>query len=164
MNRTNRTEGSILRRVRELFFVAVAVCLPSSALAGSVAGLAALIATSSCIGQKVDDVALFKPAAVAWESIGQQYEHGISNAEAEGEITATEAESLRAAGVELGRALVEGDRTGIALTPWATMRQWADRGIAVRLADGEIGPGVAASFTERVDNFTTTLERLRTTF
>ena len=147
--------------MNRILAAAAAFCL---AVLSPAALVAPALLTSSCIGSKVDTLALFEPAALAWPAVSIDYLHGVDNAEAVGDLSAEAAASLRIAGEELGRAIEEKDRTAIALAPWAAMQPMVARGIAVQLADGEIGPGVAASLTEQLDKFTDTITRIRSTF
>jgi hypothetical protein len=121
----------------------------------------AITLVPSCISQRTDPVALFGPAAVAWPGVADDYARGIDDGVEDGDITPTDASELQADGIRMKFALDTKSREQIMAVPWDTMEPWADRGIDDKLEDQDIGPGVAASLRERVDNFTKTVNRIK---
>lgn len=118
---------------------------------------------TSCLGPKVDDLALFEPAQLAWSEVKSDLEAGYSDGENAGDLTLEDADTLRGHTVELGTAIREKDRDGLRLVPWPTMYPWALRGIDAQLAEGQIGPGVAESFRVHDGKFDEIMQRLRGT-
>lgn len=123
--------------------------------------------SSSCIGRKVDDLALFKPAAAAWSGgeedpngIKQDFERGLADGVEDGELAPDSAAILRMEGEGLGVALDNQDRAALRGIPWPTMREWAARGIEDKAQDGEIGPQVADILHGRLDDFSNVLQRI----
>lgn len=114
------------------------------------------LALAGCTGQKARDHVLMPAMALAWPGVSADVQRGIDDAAADGDLTMVEAAQWDSTLVNFGAAVREGDRTQFAAEAgnWPAFRAFGDRGIADRVEDGEIGPGVAASFTERLDNFT----------
>lgn len=118
---------------------------------------------ASCVGPKVDGIALFEPAQLAWPEIRADLEAGLAYGVNEGELTVPAAEALRDEAAKLEAALATTNRNTLRLVPWPTLRPWASRGIDAQLARAEIGPGVAESFQESLRNFDELMGRLRGT-
>lgn len=129
----------------------------------AVAVLFACLPLQSCpsIGTKVDALALFEPAQLAWPEVKSDIEAGYVAGEASGELRAGAAVTMRAESERLETALKEKDRAGIRVVPWPAMYLWAVRGIDAQLDRGEIGPGVADTFREHDANFDLIMQRLR---
>ena len=117
--------------------------------------------SSSCIGRKVDDLALFSPAALTWPAVEQDFERGLADGVEDGDLVADSAAILRMEGHALEEALDNRDRDALRGVPWPAMEEWASRGIQDKLSDGEIGEGVAMSLRGQLQDFSTTLNRLR---
>lgn len=115
----------------------------------------------ACFARRGEPTVLFPPAQIAWESISIEYVRGIEDGEQDGDVSAPLADDLREMGTDLGQSLVAQDRVALRAINWSVMRPFAQRGIDDKLDDGEIGPGVANSLEERLDNFTETIERLQ---
>lgn len=121
-----------------------------------------LVALVACIGPRAKGPALFPPAALAWPAVESDYQRGVADGVADGDLAALAAEDLLHKGEALGAALEVRSVEQLRLVPWATtMSPWATRGIADKLEDGEIGPGVADSLREQLVNFTETINRLQ---
>ena len=118
-----------------------------------------------CVGvpDKIQEVALFEPAQLAWSAVESDARIGIADAESEGVITGDQAAGLVFDLVELETALGESNRTQIRMSAWPQLKTYAERGIAVQLAEGKIGPGVAESFREHLANFDTIIKAIRGT-
>lgn len=116
----------------------------------------------SCVGPDVVEGAQFPAAQLAWPGVEGDYLRGIADGTSEGDLTMQAADELRAECDTMRAALLAKDPDALRLVPWSTiMRPWADRGIADKLGDGEVGPTVAEELTERVSNFTATIESLQ---
>tara|TARA_R110000822_G_scaffold120633_3_gene254145 strand:- start:7463 stop:7882 length:420 start_codon:yes stop_codon:yes gene_type:complete len=113
------------------------------------------------LGPKVDDLALFEPAQVTWSAVENDLLRGIEDGVSEGDLMPAAADNLRASADGMELALREKDRDALRLSPWSELEPWADRGIDDKLADGEIGPGVASSLREQLANFTNIVNKLR---
>lgn len=118
-------------------------------------------AFQSCLGPKVDSFALFKPVQITWPAVEDDLHRGIDDGVEDGELTVTAADSLRAHGDSMEAALQDKNRDALRLVPWGTLEPWADRGIADKEADGDIGSGVAVSLREQLANFTTIITKLQ---
>ncbi len=117
----------------------------------------------SCIAPRVERIALFEPAQLAWPDVKSDLEAGYADGMSEGALVFSAATALRAESVKLEDALRTKSRDDLRLVPWPTMKPWAERGIAAQLNAGEIGPGVAQTFTEHLSNFNDIMNRLRGT-
>lgn len=121
-----------------------------------------LLPFTSCIGAKATKEAQFPAAELAWPGVKSDFLRGVDVVAAKGELGDAEAGNLRAEADHLGAALSERDLNALRLVPWSkAMRPLADRGIADQLAHSEVGPTVAAELSERVVNFTATVESLQ---
>ena len=119
------------------------------------------ISLQSCLGSKVDDLALFEPAQLAWPEIEKDYFRGLEDGVSEGDIVLVSADAMRAEAPRMRDALMAKSRDQLRLVPWPTMKPWAQRGIDDALADGDVGPGVADSLREQLQNFDVTVIKLR---
>lgn len=115
----------------------------------------------ACIGPAADDFALFGPAANAWPAVEEDYLRGIDDGVADADLSSDAADVLRLRGDELGDALAEKDRHAVRVVPWTSMEPWAERGIADKVDDGEVGPGVAVSLLEQLRLFGVAIGRLQ---
>lgn len=120
---------------------------------------------SSCLGPKVDTVALFEPAALAWPAVEEDVEFGLAAAEEENveDVPAIKAsiDKGRYHCEELGAALLSKDRSRLRLVPWPSLEGWAIAGISSELSAGAIGPGVAESLREQLSKFSAVILRLQ---
>jgi hypothetical protein len=135
--------------MKNLLLIVVALCACSAFVA------------QSCLGPKVDDLALFKPAQLTWPAVENDLLRGIEDGVEDGDLTVAGAETLHIHGDSMEAALRDKDRDALRLVPWGTLEPWADRGIVDKEADGEIGSGVAASLREQLANFTTVITKLQ---
>ena len=104
----------------------------------------------------------FQPAGMAWPAVENDYIRGIADGVEDGDLDATAAQMLYDQGYNLGEILSREDVEALYLIPWgATMRPWADRGVADKLEDGEVGPLVADELLEQIINFTTVIQSLK---
>lgn len=126
----------------------------------AICALPFLVACPS-LGSKVDDVALFKPAQIAWSAVENDLLRGIDDGVSEGDLTTEAADDLRSDADDMEDALRAKDRDALRLVPWGELEPWAERGIDDKVIDGEIGVGVAGSLLEQLRNFTTVIDKLR---
>jgi hypothetical protein len=124
-----------------------------------------LLLGSACIGARTKQAAEFPPAELAWPGVRGDYVRGLADGMADGELAQADVDNLSMLGVQLGSAIDARDLNALRLVPWSkAMRPWADRGIADKLEDGEVGPTVAAELAERVVLFTETIQSLQGIF
>lgn len=116
---------------------------------------------TSCFSPRVDPIALWGPADMAWPAVERDYERGIQDGVEDHELSAASAGVLLQDGATLGKVIDTKDREALMAVPWDAMSHWANRGIQDKLEDGEVGPGVAASLREQLVNFTETIHRLQ---
>lgn len=121
-------------------------------------------ALGGCAGTAAREHVALPAARTAYESVINDVERGIADGLADGELNQTQADALNAQAQQLRIALAFNDldeaAPAIVAAAWPVLKPWAERGVADRLEDGEIGPGVAASFTERINNFTEALGKI----
>lgn len=129
-------------------------------LAAALLCTAFFVSGCALFGPTVDELALFEPAQLAWPDVWGDLEEGYTDGEAAGDLTAEAAGVLRAASVDMGKALNAKSVDDLRAVPWNTMEPWAYRGIDARLAREEIGPGVADSFRVNVGQFSRAVHRL----
>ena len=127
--------------------------------------LVACLTLQSCpsLEARVDSLALFGPAQLAWSEVESDLVAGYSDGETTGDLTLEDAEALRENTAELEDAIAAKDRDALRLVPWPTMYPWALRGIDAQIAAGQIGPGVAESFRVHDAKFDEIMKRLRGT-
>ncbi len=90
----------------------------------------------------------------AWEEVRADVERGVADGDTDGELNADERAGLSRTITDLTVALhSEEIQPGDLVALWAALKPWAERGIADRVDDGEIGAGVAESFRERLTQF-----------
>lgn len=121
----------------------------------------ALLPLASCIGAKVDQHTLFPAAHLAWPAVENDLHRGLADAQEDGDLAPSEAGALHEDGERLELALLTRDRAALRTVVWVPLQAFADRGIQDKLADGEIGPGVANSLREQLVNFTAAINRLQ---
>lgn len=117
--------------------------------------------SSSCVAPRVEKVALFEPAQLAWPEVETDYLRGIDDGVSEGDLVATAADALRAEAPKMETALEEKNTDKLRLVPWTTMKPWVSRGIDDALADGELGPTSAESARVHLQKFDDIVSRLR---
>ncbi len=118
----------------------------------------------SCAGpHQVSDnfSALLKPALFAWPAVEVDVLRGIDWMVEQKDLSHAEGTAEHAMVDALGVALLAEDRNAIAAAPWFDMEGYAHTGIEDKLNAGEIGPGVAASLREQIDNFTIIMDKLQ---
>lgn len=120
----------------------------------TIALLAASLFVQSCFGPRVKPAAVFPPAALAWPAVDEDVQRGIADAVEDGDLTQDAANALNTQALRIGTALTERDLETIRVAPWSSLEPWAERGIADKVDDGEIGPGVALSLREQLAKFT----------
>ena len=113
----------------------------------------------ACVASRIEDPALFAPAQLAWPAVRSDYDRGVAAAaDANDSVLLS---SLKKNSDDMTAALDSSDVDALRLVPWSTMHPWCSTGIAAKLSDGEIGPGVADSLIEQLTNFTITITRLQ---
>ena len=123
--------------------------------------LALVCALPACISHQAREDALVPAVQSAWTSVVWDIDRGIQTGVDTGDLTAEAALNLHENAATLQDRIELGDVTDIDLLAWRTMlKHWALIGIDDRLADGEISPGVAASFRERIVRMDESLELL----
>ena len=118
---------------------------------------------ASCAGPRAQRQALAPAVVAAWNGasgVEADVEAGIADAEAAGALSSSEATSLRALASELDRALGSKDMAAIRAFDWHRLEPYARRGVQAQVASGAIGPGVAVSLLERIDNVAAALANL----
>lgn len=121
--------------------------------------------SSACIGARTKQASQFPAAKLAWPGVQGDFARGLQDGLEDGEIAQFDVDNLSKLGDQLGGALETQDLGALRFIPWSkAMRPWADRGIADKVSDGEIGPTVATELTERVVQFTETIHSLQGIF
>jgi len=118
-------------------------------------------ATTGCVSPQAKERVLAPAVELAWPGVRDDLQRGISDGLEDGEIDEETAAGLSDQVFDIGVALAEDDFEALGLAPWEALEVWADRGVQDRVDDGEIGPGVAVSRIERIDQFGRGLDRLR---
>jgi hypothetical protein len=113
--------------------------------------------------KRVDAIALFKPAQVAWDSVEEELTRGVQDGLDDAELDNGAANDLLEQGDRLELALDTYSVEGVIAARWHELKPWAIRGIEDMREDGAIGTFVAGSLLERVDNFTGTIDRIEAT-
>lgn len=103
----------------------------------------------NCTASVVEQETLLPAMRAAWPAVREDVEVAIE--------TLPERDVRRSQLDAMGAALDAGDRATLASAPWAELEQLAGVGIRTRVTRAEIGPGVAASFEERLRNFSAAL-------
>jgi len=111
-----------------------------------------LLLAMGCAGNKARDEAGFRALKVAWPAVKAEVDYGVNLMEANG-LPPSEVAIARQAVVEFSGAVERGDRGAILVAAWLTLQGTAEYGIRARAASGEIGPGVADSLLERLNQF-----------
>jgi hypothetical protein len=119
---------------------------------------------SSCTANRTKPAVLFPPAQLTWPAVQEDLQRGIADGVEKGDLPSEASNTLLAECQQLGAALNARDLEAVRQAPWSLLEPWADRGIADKLADGEIGPGVAVSLREQLGNFTNTITNLQGTY
>jgi hypothetical protein len=126
---------------------------------------ALLLLLPSCVSAKVKPQVLFPPAALTWPAVEEDFDRGLADGVADGDLTTAAAGALRAEGDRFEDALEQRDLAGLRGVPWELgLQPWAARGVEDKLADGEIGPGVATSLRGQLEDFTTIILQLQGIF
>lgn len=112
---------------------------------GLVALAASCILLLSCAGQKARDNVLIPSLEAAWASMRVEAERG-------GLVTPAQLDTFQV-------ALQDRNKTVI-VASWPPIRPSVAAGIKAQEAAGEIGPGVAASKWERLENFDEAIDRI----
>jgi len=121
--------------------------------------LALVLILSACVGTAARENVLLPALSVTWSVIVAP---AITDGLAASDLPA-EAVELRLAAVERVQLLLDSGDAAKALTIvgiWPVLEPLALAGIEARLADGDIGPGVAASLRETVRLFGVRLAQL----
>jgi hypothetical protein len=125
----------------------------------------ALALLPGCASRGVRPRVLFPPAALTWPAVEEDLHRGLADGVEDGELTEEAAQLLRAEGDELEAALDARDLMGVRVVAWEEgLEPWAARGIDDKLADGEVGPGVADSLRGQLEDFTTVVLQLQGIF
>jgi len=99
----------------------------------------------------------------AWPGVEADVLRGVNDAVEDGDLTLQAGNAEVARTQEWDEAMALRDRDFIVVlraADWARFEALAGRGIQDRLEDGEVGPGVAASLAERVEQFDRALAAL----
>ena len=132
-----------------------------NALLAAALALCCTSTLTACIGNKVDETALFKPAEVTLPALAGDFDRGIVAGLESSELTAESAAALRAEMVNLSAALAARDREAVRAVPWSTLAAWVERGIADRVAAETLGIGSAVSLRGQLEDFATLINRMR---
>lgn len=136
----------------------------SLAIVAAIAILAIGALLPSCIGSRTKPLALFPPAQLTWPAVEEDLARGIADGVEDGDLTQDGANEMNTHTLAFGAALDAHDLEGVRRVPWSAMAPWAERGIADKIDDGEISPGVAASLREQLSNFGETIRLLQGTY
>lgn len=109
---------------------------------------------ASCIGTRARNDALLPAVRVAWPEVRVDFDRGVADGIADGDLTEIEAITLRSEADRLDLALTAGDRVKLTNVLYdSEIRPWASRGITAALDAGDLGPNGAMLLTERLSNF-----------
>lgn len=115
----------------------------------------AVLALASCVGTRARDNALLPAAQTAWPQVRVDFEAGLADGIADGDLNEASRDDLLGLADDLGEALTDGDRAALGGIPWdSQMRPWAIRGITSAVDAGELGPNGSQLLYQRVANFT----------
>lgn len=97
-----------------------------------------------------------------WPAVEADVTRGITDGLDDGDLTAKASDDLVASSHRLGDALdlPLAEARVTAPVEWEILHPWAARGVIDRMDDGQIGPGGAVSFNERIKQFDAAIERL----
>lgn len=124
--------------------------------------LALLLLLPSCLTPVATEEALLPAARAAWPNVRMDYELGVNDGVADGDLTPEAADALMGLADELDAGLADGTRAALVLVPWsASMAQWVTRGIASEVDEGRLGPNGAQILYQRASNFTAVLLTLQ---
>jgi len=122
----------------------------------------AVLALASCVGTRARDNGLMPIAQAVWPNVRADYDAGLADGLADGELDAQQVLDLQALADDLTAALDSGNRAALLPIPWdAEMRPWAVRGITSAVDAGELGPNGSQILYQRVANFTAVLLTLQ---
>lgn len=138
-------------KMRSLF-LAVAVFAVADVLCPTLL----LIGAVSCTAAAVERETLLPAMRSAWPPIREDIGLGIAGSAPSPELGMAQS----AAADRFGAALDQGDRSALAAESWPELGGLARVGIQSRVRRGEIGPGVAGSFEERLSRFEAALQAL----
>lgn len=122
---------------------------------------ALVLCVAACAGTQVRDKVLEPAAGMAWDGIRDEISRGIADGIEDGDIGSAAADALRGEIALIDLAFDQDNTDSLADAKWLMLRPWAERGIDDKVEDGDIGPGVAQSFKERLVQFTKALEKLK---
>lgn len=109
---------------------------------------------ASCIGTRARNDALMPAVRMAWPEVRVDFDRGVADGLADGDLTEMAAISLRSEADMLTDALEAGDRFKLYNVLYTTeIQPWASRGIQAALDAGDLGPNGAMLLTERLSNF-----------
>lgn len=121
-----------------------------------------ILALASCVGTRARDEALMPVASQIWPNVRIDYEAGLADGVADGDLNNAQRGELLALADDLGEALESGSRSELLSVPWDTqMRPWAIRGITAAVDAGELGPNGSQILYQRVANFTAVILTLQ---
>lgn len=129
-----------------------------------VVGIALAMIPSSCLGPRVKPASLFPPLALTWPAIEEDLVRGVADGVEDQELSQDAANALNTQALALGRAIEARDLEGVRVIPWTNLEPWVERGIADKVTDEEIGPGVGASLREQLSNFGEAIAILQETY
>lgn len=113
-----------------------------------------LLVLTACAGNKARELTLNPVAQQVWPNVRVDFDRGVADGMAKGDLTSEGAFALRGLADDLGECLASGDRIALAGIPWGTqMQPWAVRGVTAALQAGEIGPNGANLLMQRIANF-----------
>ena len=128
--------------------------------------LSCLVLASGCAGSSGDaarERALLPSLQLAWPAVEDDIQRGVLDGVEDGDLSKSKSEALLASANRLEASLSEDLNQARSVTAfeWPIVHPWASRGVIDRLDDGQIGPGVAESFDERIKNFDEGVRKLQ---
>lgn len=109
---------------------------------------------ASCVGTRARNDALLPAARMAWPQVRVDFDRGVADGLADGDLSPAQADVARTEADALGSALSSGDRVALISVLYdSEIRPLASRGISAALGAGEIGPNGALLLMERLTNF-----------
>lgn len=113
---------------------------------------------ASCAGTKARNDVMLPIAQKVWVNVQVDYEAGLADGLADGDLTEPYSLELFTLGNEMTAALELGDVDSI---PWSSvMRPWAVRGVQSAVEAGELGPNGSLILFQRIANFTAAISSL----